>query len=119
MPAAGRRATSTGSSVRTRRSGRSSPTVTGRSPSSTPSASRCSTGRFPPKRLRSRCVSRFESVSEQQEAKRLLEAAIAEGPVHAYLLHGPAGVGKRKLARAFALELLGTTRPAHPDLYEL
>ena len=64
-------------------------------------------------------MSRFESVSEQQEAKRLLEAAIDEGPVHAYLFHGPAGVGKRKLARAFALELLGTTRAAHPDLYEL
>jgi DNA polymerase III subunit delta' len=64
-------------------------------------------------------VSGFDSISEQHEAKRLLEAAIAEGPVHAYLLHGPAGVGKRKLARAFALGLLGTTRAVHPDLYEL
>jgi hypothetical protein len=64
-------------------------------------------------------VSRFERFSEQTEAKRLLDAAIVEGPVHAYLFHGPAGVGKRKLARAFALELLGTTRAAHPDLYEL
>jgi DNA polymerase-3 subunit delta' len=64
-------------------------------------------------------VSRFESVREQHEAKRLLEAAVAEGPVHAYLFHGPAGVGKRELARAFALELLGTTRSVHPDLYEL
>jgi DNA polymerase III subunit delta' len=64
-------------------------------------------------------VSRFEASSEQHEAKRLLDAAIVEGPVHAYLFHGPAGVGKRKLARAFALELLGTTRAAHPDLYEL
>jgi DNA polymerase III subunit delta' len=64
-------------------------------------------------------VSRFESVSEQPEAKRLLEAAVLEGPVHAYLFHGPAGVGKRQLARAFALELLGTARSVHPDLYEL
>ncbi|HEY4348858.1 MAG TPA: hypothetical protein VGM80_14840 [Gaiellaceae bacterium] len=64
-------------------------------------------------------MSRFERFSEQTEAKRLLDAAIVEGPVHAYLFHGPAGVGKRKLARAFALELLGTTRAAHPDLYEL
>jgi DNA polymerase-3 subunit delta' len=64
-------------------------------------------------------VSRFDSVSEQLEAKRLLQAAVLEGPVHAYLFHGPAGVGKRQLARAFALELLGTTRSVHPDLYEL
>ena len=64
-------------------------------------------------------MSRFESSSEQHEAKRRLDAALVEGPVHAYLFHGPAGVGKRKLARAFALELLGTTRAVHPDLYEL
>jgi len=64
-------------------------------------------------------VSRFEAFSEQAEAKRLLEAALTEGPVHAYLFHGPAGVGKRQLARAFALELLGTSRSVHPDLYEL
>ena len=64
-------------------------------------------------------MSRFESVSEQLEAKRLLEAAVAEGPAHAYLFHGPAGVGKRGLAREFALALLGTTRSVHPDLYEL
>jgi DNA polymerase III subunit delta' len=64
-------------------------------------------------------VSRFERFSEQQEAKRLLDAAVVEGPVHAYLFYGPAGVGKRKLAGAFAHELLGTTRTVHPDLYEL
>jgi DNA polymerase III subunit delta' len=64
-------------------------------------------------------VSRFERSREQAEAKRLLDAAVVEGPVHAYLFHGPPGVGKRELARAFALELLGTTRRSHPDLYEL
>jgi len=64
-------------------------------------------------------VSRFERSREQPEAKRLLDVAVEEGPVHAYLFHGPAGVGKRELARAFAHELLGTTRSVHPDLYEL
>jgi DNA polymerase-3 subunit delta' len=64
-------------------------------------------------------VSRFDSFSEQHEAKRLLDAALVEGPVHAYLFYGPSGVGKRKLARAFALELLDATRSVHPDLYEL
>jgi DNA polymerase-3 subunit delta' len=61
----------------------------------------------------------FETFSEQAEAKRLLAAALAEGPAHAYLLHGPQGVGKRDFARAFAREVLGTTREVHPDLYEL
>ncbi len=64
-------------------------------------------------------MSRFGLVSEQPEAKRLLDAALAEGPAHAYLFHGPHGVGKRQLARAFAHELLGTAREFHPDLYEL
>jgi DNA polymerase-3 subunit delta' len=68
-------------------------------------------------------VTAFESVPEQHEAKRLLGAALAEGPAHAYLLHGPAGVGKRELARRFAAELLGdharVERGTHPDLYVL
>jgi DNA polymerase III subunit delta' len=64
-------------------------------------------------------VSRFERFSEQHEAKRLLDAALVEGPVHAYLFYGPPGVRKRRFARAFAQELLGTTRNVHPDLYEL
>jgi len=60
---------------------------------------------------------------EQDEATRLLEAALAEGPAHAYLFHGPSGVGKRRFARAFAGALVGdvarTERGAHPDVYVL
>jgi DNA polymerase III subunit delta' len=65
----------------------------------------------------------FDSVPEQAEAKRLLAAALAEGPAHAYLFNGPAGVGKRRAAFAFATELLGgdprVGRRSHPDLYVL
>ncbi len=52
----------------------------------------------------------FADVPEQVEAKRLLEAALRDGPAHAYLLHGPAGVGKRTAANAFAGALLGDAR---------
>jgi DNA polymerase-3 subunit delta' len=67
-------------------------------------------------------VDRFATFSEQAEAKRLLGAALDE-PAHAYLFHGPRGVGKRRAAFAFAGELLGdrgrVERRAHPDLYVL
>ncbi len=65
----------------------------------------------------------FETFPEQDEAKRLLRAALAEGPAHAYLFHGPRGVGKRKAALTFAGELLRdpkrVARNVHPDLYVL
>jgi DNA polymerase-3 subunit delta' len=65
-------------------------------------------------------VSAFTDVPEQHEAKRLLDAALAEGPAHAYLLYGPTGVGKRTAARALAGVLLGDPRRVdagtHPDL---
>jgi DNA polymerase III subunit delta' len=65
----------------------------------------------------------FASVPEQPEAKRLLSAALTGGGAHAYLLHGPAGVGKRTAAFAFAAALLGDERRveshSHPDLYLL
>jgi DNA polymerase III subunit delta' len=68
-------------------------------------------------------VSSFETFPEQDDAKALLRAALTEGPAHAYLFHGPRGVGKRRAAIAFAGELIGDSarvaRRAHPDLYVL
>ena len=68
-------------------------------------------------------MSTFETYSEQLDAKRLLAATLADGPVHGYLFHGPPGVGKRRAALAFAADLLGDAervlRRAHPDLYVL
>ena len=65
----------------------------------------------------------FATVAEQEEAKTLLRAALAEGVTHAYLFHGPAGVGKRRTALLFAAELLGDLRRveqgSHPDLFLL
>src|SRR5215210_1445327 len=63
-------------------------------------------------------------------ARAVLGAALPPGgkPSHAYLFHGPAGAGKRAVARAFAAELLAegapdpdsvrlrVARDVHPDL---
>lgn len=65
----------------------------------------------------------LDAILEQTEARRLLGAALAEGPAHAYLFHGPPGVGKETAAKAFAAELLGSparvAHETHPDLYVL
>ena len=65
----------------------------------------------------------FDAILEQDGVKLLLSAALREGPAHAYLFHGPAGVGKGAMARAFASALLGDAgrvgRGTHPDLYVL
>lgn len=65
----------------------------------------------------------FDDVSEQEEAKRLLAAALEDGTAHAFLFAGPRGSGKRRAALAFAAALLGeherVLRRTHPDLYVL
>ncbi len=62
----------------------------------------------------------FADVVEQTEAKRLLTAALADGDAHAFLFHGPPGVGKTSAAFAFAAAQLGDPRRVrertHPDL---
>ena len=47
----------------------------------------------------------FETFPEQPEAKRLLRASLADGHTHAYLFHGPRGVGKRAAALGLAQAL--------------
>ncbi|TML46248.1 MAG: hypothetical protein E6G19_02170 [Actinobacteria bacterium] len=87
------------------------------------SGSRRSTEAARPQTSPRRSLDAFEKVSEQPEAKRLLRAALADALAHAYLFHGPPGVGKRAMATAFAAELLGdeprVQRGSHPDLYVL
>lgn len=62
----------------------------------------------------------FAAIPEQPEAKRLLGAALGDDEAHAYLFHGPPGVGKQATAFAFAGALLGDARRvagrSHPDL---
>jgi DNA polymerase III subunit delta' len=65
---------------------------------------------------------------DHPQARIVLSSALAGVPSHAYLFHGPAGTGKRTVARAFAAELLaeGEDDPeavrlrvehgTHPDL---
>src|SRR5262249_33758044 len=113
----------TGSSAKATSSRRASTARTARSPRSSASVSSFWTGRRSPRPSPRKSMDTFETFPEQDEAKGLLRAALAEGPAHAYLLHGPRGVGKRRAALAFAGALLGdpdrVSRRAHPDLYVL
>jgi DNA polymerase III subunit delta' len=54
------------------------------------------------------------AVVGQERAVAALQAA-SRSPVHAYLLVGPRGSGKRDLARAFAASLLSSSAPDDPD----
>lgn len=72
-----------------------------------------------------------EATAEHPHARAVLTAAIDAGASHAYLFHGPRGVGKARAARAFAAALLAGGMPdpesaesaaaralrgSHPDL---
>ena len=62
------------------------------------------------RRLRGRYVSGFETVPEQHEAKRLLAAALQEGPAHAYLFHGPPASASGSSRAASRRSCSATTR---------
>ena len=51
------------------------------------------------------------NLPDHPQAQMVLSTALETGPSHAYLFHGPAGVGKRTAAREFAAELLAEGDP--------
>jgi DNA polymerase-3 subunit delta' len=51
-------------------------------------------------------VRMLPGTEDHPQARIVLSSALASGPSHAYLFHGPAGTGKRRVARALAAELL-------------
>ncbi|MGI8649247.1 MAG: ATP-binding protein, partial [Rubrobacter sp.] len=70
----------------------------------------------------------FEGVVGNESALRFLARAVDSGTAHAYLFHGPSGVGKRTVARMFGAKLVsGGNESAekrarngnHPDLSEI
>ncbi len=57
----------------------------------------------------------LRDATEHQPAAQAALAAALASPVHAYLLAGPPGSGKRRAARAFAAELLAQGAPDPSD----
>jgi len=57
----------------------------------------------------------LRDATEHQPAARAALAAALAAPVHAYLLAGPRGAGKRRAARAFAAEILADGAPDPDD----
>lgn len=73
-------------------------------------------------------TSPFEGIVGNEGARRTLSRALESGPSHAYLFHGPPGVGKRTVARRFGAALVSggdvaaerrARRGLHPDLSEI
>jgi DNA polymerase III subunit delta' len=62
--------------------------------------------------------SMLAGTEDHPHARIVLSAGLETGPSHAYLFHGPAGTGKRTVARAFAAELLAEGAP-DPDAVRL
>src|SRR6201996_5120713 len=56
-----------------------------------------------------------EATEHQGRARVALSAALAAGPSHAYLFRGPRGAGKRRVARAFAAEIVAAGAPDPDD----
>ena len=52
---------------------------------------------------------------DHPQARMVLGTALDGQPSHAYLFHGPAGTGKRTVARAFAADLLAQGQPDPQD----
>jgi DNA polymerase III subunit delta' len=83
-----------------------------------------------PERSQAPAGAALPGIDSHPHARAVLTAALPPGgrPSHAYLLHGPAGTGKRAIARAFAAALLAdgarepqtvadrVARGCHPDL---
>ena len=124
VPRSARAGTATGSSARTTPSGRRVDAAYRELAERFPERIVPSTAAAPRRRWPISSEESFSSLPEQEEAKRLLRAALAEGPAHAYLFHGPPGVGKRHAAlrarRARCSATRGRVeRRSHPDLYVL
>lgn len=70
----------------------------------------------------------FAEILGHAGAVRSLERDLTFGPSHAYLFHGPSGLGKQTVARLFGAALVAggdaraedrARRGLHPDLYEI
>lgn len=63
-------------------------------------------------------MSELDALPGNIQAKDVLKKLVATPP-HTLLFEGPKGVGKKRFARAFARELLQSTKKEHPDFFEL